>query len=429
MEIEFPYGKEREVKIEVPQENLYFSVDRGKIPPADDLGLRMRENLRRPIGTPSVSEMVKAKDRVLVIADDLTRPTPQKTLLPILLNELNALGVPDRRIEVLIGLGSHRHMTSQEIEGRFGREVVQRVDVSNHEYDRPERLVDLGKTLSGIPVSVNRKVKDADFLIGVGNIVPHTLAGWGGGGKIIQPGICGEETTTAVHVEGNLMNPIENLVGNMDQKVKRNIDAIALKAGLKMIVNTVLNQNDQVGELFIGHTVEAHREGVRFAEEFYSPMIPGYADMVVVSSYPADIDYWQAIKPLSYACKAVRKGGTVVFITPCSEGVSPAHPIVKERATVALEENLKAVREGKIEDKLAVSTLIAHEEIKNRASIICYSEGLSRSDKEALGFREASSAQEALTTALERHGPNAKIGVLKCGEILPRIGRRESRKI
>jgi len=421
MEIEFPYGKKKKVKIELSRKNLYFSADRGTIPPIDALGLRIREKLRRPIGTPSVSQLIKAKDRVLIVADDLTRPTPQKTLLPILLDELNALGIPDRRIDVLIALGSHRHMTSQEIEGRFGREVVQRVNISNHEYDQPERLVDLGKTLSGIPVSINRKIVDADFLIGVGNIVPHTLAGWGGGGKIIQPGICGEETTTAVHVEGNLMNPIENLVGNMDQKVKRNIDAIALKAGLKMIVNTVLNQNDQVGELFIGHPVEAHREGVRFAEAFYSPMIHGYADIAVVSSYPADIDYWQAIKPLSYACKAVRKGGTIVFITPCPEGVSPAHPTMKERATVPLEENLKVIKEGKIEDKLAVSTLIVHEEIRNRASVICYSEGLSKSDKESLGFREASSPKEALAMALEKHGPNAKIGVLKCGEILPRI--------
>jgi len=83
------------------------------------------------------------------------------------------------------------------------------------------------------------------------------------------------------------------------------------------------------------------------------------------------------------------------------------------------------VKERKIEDRLAVSTLIAHEEIKNRASIICYSEGLSRSDKEALGFQEASSAQEALTMALKKHGSNAKIGVLKCGEILPRTRKSE----
>ncbi len=423
MEIELRYGEVRRVKIDVPRENLYFAIDRGTIPAVNDLELRMREKLRRPIGTQPVSEIVKAEDRVLIIVDDLTRPTPQEKLLPILLDELNALGIPDRRIEVLIALGSHRPMTSQEIEGRFGREVVQRVEVSNHEYDRPEKLVDIGRTSSGIPVSINRKALDVGSLIGVGNIAPHILAGWGGGGKIIQPGICGEETTTAVHVEGHLMNPIENLVGKMDQKVRRDIDAIALKAGLKMILNTVLNQDDQVGELFIGHLVQAHREGVRFAEELYSPSIPGYADIVVVSSYPADIDYWQAIKPLSYACKAVRKGGTIVFITPCPEGISPAHPIMKERATVAFEENLKLVKEGKTEDKLAVSTLITHEEVKNRASIICYSEGLSRSDKEALGFQEASSPQEALTMALEKHSRNAKIGVLKSGEILPRIRR------
>ena len=424
MQVTLPYGKEKIVTIEIPNKNIYFVIGRGEVPALKNPGEEVRRGLRNPIGSPPFSEMVKPKDRVVILGDDITRPTPQDIIIPVLLNELNAAGVPDENIEVIIALGTHRYMNEREIRGKYGDEVVERVPVINHDYKDLKNLVDMGKTESGIPISVNKKVYDADFVIGVGNIVPHCYAGWGGGGKIIQPGVSGEETTAMTHIMAGKVRPVSKLIGRLDHKVKEEIDAVALKAGLNLIVNTVLNQEDKIAHVVVGDPVKAFREGVKAAEKIYCPAVPGQADIVIVSSYPADIDFWQAAKPLDYASVAVKKGGTIILVTPCPDKISPMHPIFRERATLGYDENLRAIESRELDDLVAGGALLLHAQVLERAEVICYSDGLTEDDKKALGFQHASTMNEAMEMAFKSQGRDAKVGVLKCGEILPVIKQR-----
>jgi len=421
MRVTLPYGKEKIVTMEISNKNLYFVIDRGAMPALKNPEEEIRRGLRNPIGSPLFSEMVKPEDRVVILGDDITRPTPQDMIIPVLLNELNAAGVPDENIEVIIALGTHRSMNEKEIKAKYGDEVVGRVPVINHDYKDLKNLVDMGETESGIPVSVNKKVHDADFVIGVGNIVPHCYAGWGGGGKIIQPGVCGEETTAMTHIMAGKVRPVSKLIGGLNHKVKQEIDAVALKAGLNLIVNTVLNQEDKIAHVVVGDPVKAFREGVKTAENIYCPAVPGRADIVIASSYPADIDFWQAAKPLDYASVAVKKGGTIILVTPCPDRISPMHPIFGERATLGYDENLKAIESRELDDLVAGGALLLHAQILERAEVICYSDGLTEDDKEALGFRHASTVDEAMEMAFKSQGREAKVCVLKCGEILPVI--------
>ena len=424
MQVTLPYGKEKIVTPEIPDKNIYFLIDRGEVPALKNPGEDIGRELRNPIGSPPLSEMVKPKDRVVILGDDMTRPTPQDIIIPVLLNELNAAGVQDENIEVIIALGTHRYMSEREIRGKYGDEVMERVPVINHDYKDLKNLVDMGKTESGIPISVNKKVYDADFVIGVGNIVPHCYAGWGGGGKIIQPGISGEETTAMTHIMAGRVRPVSKLIGRLDHKVKEEIDAVALKAGLNLIVNTVLNQEDKIAHVVVGDPVKAFREGVKAAEKIYCPAVPGQADIVTVSSYPADIDFWQAAKPLDYASVAVKKGGTIILVTPCPDKISPMHPIFRERATLGYDENLRAIESRELEDLVAGGALLLHAQMLERAEVICYSDGLTEDDKAALGFQHASTMNEAVEMAFKSQGREAKVGVLKCGEILPMIRRK-----
>ena len=424
MQVTLPYGKEKIVTPEIPDKNIYFLIDRGEVPALKNPGEDIGRELRNPIGSPPLSEMVKPKDRVVILGDDMTRPTPQDIIIPVLLNELNAAGVPDENIEVIIALGTHRYMNEREIRGKYGDEVVERVPVINHDYKDLKNLVDMGKTESGIPISVNKKVYDADFVIGVGNIVPHCYAGWGGGGKIIQPGISGEETTAMTHIMAGRVRPVSKLIGRLDHKVKEEIDAVALKAGLNLIVNTVLNQEDKIAHVVVGDPVKAFREGVKAAEKIYCPAVPGQADIVIVSSYPADIDFWQAAKPLDYASVAVKKGGTIILVTPCPDKISPMHPIFRERATLGYDENLRAIESRELDDPVVGGALLLHAQMLERAEVICYSDGLTEDDKAALGFQHASTMNEAVEMAFKSQGRDAKVGVLKCGEILPMIRRK-----
>ena len=418
MRIKLPYGKDKTVIVDVLDKNVFFIVDRGAAPPLKNPRDEIRRSLKNPIGTPSLQELVGPKDKVVIIGDDITRPTPQSIIMPVLLDELNAVGVSDENIQVIIALGTHREMSEKEIREKYGSEVVKRVPVVNHDCKDLTKLVHMGKTETGIPISVNKEVCDADFVMGVSNIVPHGLAGWAGGGKIILPGVCGEETTAMTHVIAAKVRPMSKLMGRLDSDLRREIDAVALKAGLKLIVNTVLNQEDKISHVVVGDPVKAFREGVKVAQGIYCPEVPAFADIVVVSSYPADIDYYQANKALAYASLAVKQGGTMVLITPCPEGISPIHPILKDRATLTYSENLEAIDKKEIDDLIAGAILLVHAQMMERAEVICYSNGLTEEDKKALGFKHANTVEEAMGMALKSQGKDAKVGILKCGEIL-----------
>lgn len=421
MRITLPFGKQNTVILDVPNKNLCFVVDRGEIPALEDPQGDIRKASKNPIGAPPLSESVRPEDKVVIIGDDVTRPTPQSVIIPVLLDELNAIGVPDKNIEVIIALGTHREMSEKEIREKYGDEVTERVSVTNHDFKDPKKLVCVGKRQSGVPAFINKRVYDADFVIGVGNIVPHCYAGWGGGSKIIQPGVCGEEITGMTHVMAGKIRPITNIVGRLDNKIKDEMDAVALKAGLKLIVNTVLNQKDEISRVVVGDPIKAFREGVKIAERIYCPEVNEQADIVIVSSYPANIDYWQAIKPVDYASVAVKQGGTIILVAPCPDGVSPTHPTMSEKATLSYNELLKVIENKEIDDLVGGGALLMHAQILERAEVICYSDGLTEGDKEALGFKHASTIDEAIEMAFESHGRDAKIGVLKCGEILPVI--------
>ena len=422
MKINLPYGKKETIAVEIPDENLYYIANRGEASALKELEKEIKEGLKRPIGVPSLLKMVNKDSKVVILVDDVTRPTPQRLILPVLLDGLNEAGVPDKNIEVIIALGTHRAMTESEINDRYGKEIAERVSIINHEYENEDTLVNMGKTALGTPISVNKKVCEADFVIGVGNIVPHCYAGWAGGGKIIQPGVCGEKTTEMTHLLAAQLIRKEWIAGNLNNDVRQEIDAVALKAGLKLIINTVLNQEDEISYLAIGSPIEAFKEGVKTAEKMYCQKVPGYADIVIVSSYPADIDYWQAEKALSYAMMGVKPGGTVIFITPCPERISPVHgKLFEERAKLSYEENLKAIKRKEIEDVIGGAGLLIHSHLMEHAEVICYSDGLRDEDKEALGFKQADSIEEAVEMALKNQGKKAKIGVLACGDIIPLV--------
>lgn len=420
MNINLPYGKEQIINVGIPDENIVFVADRIDAPAFANPEEEMRKALSTPIGTKPLRELVRGKDNVVIVGDDNTRPTPQMVIVPALLDELNAAGIPDERIKVVVALGTHRKMGEHEIKDKYGEEVFERVAVVNHDCKDSSKLVEIGIAEAGIPVRVNKVVYDADFVIGVGNIVPHCLAGWGGGGKIIFPGVCDEDTVALTHLEASKVRPLSQIMGTLDNKIRRKMDAVAVKAGLKLIINTVLNQEDKICYLAVGDPVKAFKEGVKAAEQIYCPEIPALADIVVVSSYPADIDYYQASKAILYATLAVKHGGTIVLVTPCYEGVSPIHPVIRERATLTFDENLKAVINNEIHDLIAASVLLLHAQALERAEVVCYSTGLSENDKKALGFRHAKTVEEAMELAFENQGKNAKVGILKCGEILPR---------
>jgi nickel-dependent lactate racemase len=419
LHFELPYGHHQKVEFDLPDRNLAYYAERKKLPPISDVHHSISEALKNPIGIPSLSKLVKKTDKVVVLVDDLTRPTPQDQVLPPVLEELCAGGLPTDNVQIMIALGTHRPMTDAEIVDHLGPEVAEQFEVTNSDFRDEKKLVNLGMTELGIPALVHRAVVDADFVLGVGNIVPHNAAGWGGGGKIILPGVCGEESVGMLHIAAGKVKPIGKLVATLENPMRRDINIIARKAGLKAIVNTVLNNEDKVVRVLAGDPEQAFREGVGTARQVFCQNVPELADIVVFSTYPADIDYWQAMKALDFAHVGVKKGGTIVLIAPCPERISPTHPTFKNRAKESYSNLLEAVNRNEFEDLPAAGALLMHSQMLERARVICYSTGFTEEDKHELGFVHASTVDEAIRMAFKRHGEHARVGVIECGEVVP----------
>jgi nickel-dependent lactate racemase len=419
-QIFFHLGKGR-IVVDIPDSNLvgvYSPRTADQARPADDL---IRESLAGPTGCEPIPSQVKQGDKALIVLDDVTRVTPARQILPHILSELGTAGVKDADVGIVFALGTHRYMTEEEMVRKTGVDAFKRFEVSNHYWRDEAMLRDLGTTRSGIPISVNTRILDADWSIGVGNIVAHRIAGYTGGGKIVQPGLSGAETTGLTHYNAGKYEG-EEIMGVADNPVRKEMEEIAEKAGLKMITNVVLDGKSTMTGCLSGNPVQAHREGVKACDEIYALPIEGKADIVVVDSHPADIDMWQAVKALEAAELAVKPGGTIVMFSPCWEGVSSEHPeLVKHgyRPPSVAEAMLES---GEVTDLCSAAAMMHVGKIIEKARVILYTVCIPKEDTLRLGFEYASDPQEAVDMAIEGAGSSPEILAFKrAAEVVPKI--------
>jgi len=414
-----PYGRES-IEIRIPEKNLVGVYSPRDAAPVTDVEAEIRRALASPIGSVPLREQLQGKNNAVLIADDNTRLTPTDILIPILLDECNAAGIPDSAIRVIIALGTHRFMTEDEIREKFGAETLCRVPVVNHPYKDPAALVDLGTTKNGERIRINRAVAEADFKMGIGSIVPHHIPGYSGGAKIIQPGVSGEETTAYTHLLS--VRAPRSYLGVLENPVREELDAMARRVGMNTILNTVLNRHGQVVQAFFGDVAEAFRAGVARSREIYDVPIPEEADIVLSSSHPCDIEFWQAHKTLYPSDLAVKAGGIVIVATPCHEGIAQTHCNMLEMAPYGSRRLREMVSAREIEDEVGAALAIAWAQVREREEVWMVSDGISPEESEKLGFRYFASIQEALDAALAQKGSCARVTVLThAPDMLPRI--------
>ena len=417
--VALPYGRD-EVEFTIPDLNLIGIYSPREVAPVNDVKAEIRRALAAPIGAQPLQKQVRGKKNVVLIADDNTRLTPTDVLIPILLDECNAAGVSDSAITVIIALGTHRPMTDDEIMVKFGAETLRRVSIRNHPYKDPDALVDLGMTRNGGRILINRAVVEADFKMGIGSIVPHHIPGYAGGSKIIQPGVSGEDTTAHTHLLS--VRAPRSYLGVLDNPVREELDAIAKKVGMNSILNTVLNRQGEVVQAFFGDVVKAFRAGVEKSREVYEIPVPEAADIVLAGSHPCDLDFWQAHKTLYPSDLAVKAGGIVIVVTPCSEGVSRMHDGILELTSHGSQQIREMVSGKCVRDEVGAALAIAWAQVKEREEIWIVSDGICAGEASKLGFRHFTAVQEALDAALAQKGAAARVTVLtQAPDMLPQI--------
>ena len=420
MRIDFPYPGIN--SIDIPDQNLLgvFAPSKAEIEKSEEKIIE--EAFLHPAGSSPLPEILEWCQDVLILVDDYTRTTPTQKILPRLMKELERGGIKREGIRFLIASGTHRPMTEEEILIKFGNEIPKQYSILNHEFLDSSQLVYLGETTGQIPIYINRIVEEVDLIIGLGQIVPHRVSGFSGGGNIIQPGICGEETTGKTHWLSAQFDGSE-ILGRITNPVKKEIERVAEKAGLEWIINTIQDGTGRLVKVVAGDPVQAYREGAAISREVYQSLLPEEADIVIADSHPYDSELWLAAKGIYAAELAVKKGGIVILVTSCPEGISVSHPEVLELGYQTYEEVDQKVRQRKIK-KLTAAAHLVHvgRVIKQRAKGVLVSQGISKEETEKLGFIYARDPQEALEIAFSHLSPDAKVAVLqRGGEILPVI--------
>jgi len=423
--VSIPYGK-RQIAIDIPDANFCEVLYPNAVEFPADESVEIRRAIENPIGTPDLEELAFPGCRVAILCDDISRPTPTDRILPILLDKLHRAGVSDDRIVIIMALGSHRPMTAAEIDKKVGRQIRERIAVFNSEFRDKTRLVELGIAPGGVRVWADKRAVAADIRIGLGSIVPHPAVGWSGGAKIIYPGITGEETVATFHLQHGRVP--WNMWGSDKSPVRQDMERWVDTVGLHFIVNVVCTPRGRIYKAVVGHYIKAHRAGVEYAKHLFGVKARGRVEIAIVSSYPADWDFWQAGKGLVSGDFLVKDGGTLVLVTPCPEGVGP-HPdfmrlVGRDDIESLLDQTKSALHAGG--DPLAVSVAAATARIRKRVRVALVSEGLSSRDATEAGFIKFSSVELALADALASHGPSARISVLPYGgEVYPMVSAQQ----
>ncbi len=279
----------------------------------------IKEAILNPIGTPQLSELAKGKKNAVIVIDDMTRTTPTYKIIPYVFEELEKAKISKEQVTILLAVGAHRPLNRRDILLKLGKEVVDAVRIENH---HPyENLTNLGESNVGTPIDVNTTYVNADLKISLGGVIPHPLAGFGGGAKIVLPGVCGIRTLEANHSAG--MRGIGAGIGRMTE-IRKDIEEIAEKVGLDFSINAILSEIGGVTDITSGHFKDAHRRAMEIAKRRYSTKITLNNNICFFNCYPEDSELNQSLKGfnlmMTAPTKMLDRNGSIVLMSSSYEG-------------------------------------------------------------------------------------------------------------
>ncbi|MEW6736744.1 MAG: nickel-dependent lactate racemase [Acidobacteriota bacterium] len=286
------------------------------------------QGFTNPIDSSSFEEIFHSKDQVLIVVPDATRAAGTARIVPLIVSKLNQIGIKDENISILIGGGIHRLPTRQEISNIVGDTIAERLSVYPHDARDPAATVYLGETSKGTPVEINRRLTQTDHVIITGAISFHYCAGFSGGRKIILPGCASERSVQSHHLLAFDRDRLYRRAGVATRRlegnpVHENILEAAAMLNPAFLVNTVINNNNEVAALFAGHWRNAHLKGCHAYDASHTIAVKNRRPLVIVScaGLPRDVNLIQAHKAIEHASGIVAEGGTMILLAECSQGL------------------------------------------------------------------------------------------------------------
>ncbi len=409
-----PYG-ESQVSFEVPSNNLLGIFYPKAVVDKINEDRTLRRAMENPIGSPRLREMVKRGQKVAIVTSDLTRPTPSNKMLPLIIEELEAVGIPDKDIFIVFALGIHRPMSEEEMREAISAAYFERFQTLNHD---PENVVRLGVTSRGTPVELYRPLVEADVRICLGNIEFHYFAGFSGGAKAILPGCASRETIYANH---RWMVTAEASVSRIEgNPVRMDLEEGGAMLGVDFILNVIVDSAHRIVAAYAGDVIAAHRAGCRAVIERGSVEIPCRGDIVVASpgGYPKDVNLLQSNKALQSAKDFVRDNGIVILVAECREGFGNAVMEQWMKEIPSPDETIRKIQQKFVQGgHIAAAIAMIEKRIK-----IFFVSAFEPSSVRQIRWYPFESVQQALNRSLEILGKESKVIVLpEATSILARV--------
>ena len=401
MKLEFGYGTTVQT-VEVPEKNLLCTLMANPMEHAHRGQDAVRYALENPIGSLPLHQLAKKGQKIAIITSDISRPLPSFDVLPGVLDELEKGGVSLSDVTVVFALGSHRKHTVEEMIRLVGEDCFRRVRCVDSD---PEDCIRMGVTKAGTPVDITRAVAEADFKICLGNIEFHYFAGYSGGAKAIMPGV---STPDAIQANHKMMVLDSACAGNLENNpLRMDIEEAGAICGIDFIVNAVLDEHKKIVYAVAGDVTKAHRVGCAYLDKMYRVEIPERADIVLVSQggAPKDANLYQVQKALDNAKHAVKKGGTIILMGACPEGLGSAK---FEQWLVSAPTAHSMVERIREHFELGGHKAAAIGMVLENASVDLISE-MEDDFVRSIFLNPMPSAQAAFTKAMDKYGENATV--------------------
>jgi len=417
MKFSLPYDKKK-ITVEIADKNFVASLE-SKVEtyqPGKSQNELVEASLDAPIGTPKLEELVRGKKNIVIISSDHTRPVPSKIITPILLRRIRS-AQPDADIKILVATGFHRQSTREELIDKYGQDIVDHEQIVMHVSTDDSSMKKIGTLPSGGECIVNRLAAEADLLISQGFIEPHLFAGFSGGRKSVLPGIASYKTIMANHCAEFINSPNARpgyLKGN---PIHEDMVYAAKTAGLKFIVNVVLNEGREIIASFAGGLEPAHEKGCEFIASLAEvKKVPCDVTVVTNGGYPLDQNIYQAVKGLVSAEATNKDGGVIVMVAGLSDGTGGEgfyHNLAEAKSGKDYLDRVSHVdRRHTVADQWESQVLAR---VLSRHHVIMVSDLVKPELVTGMHMEHAKSFDEAMSRAYELQGKDAKVAVIPDG--------------
>ncbi len=318
--IQIPYGKNTQTlqvaddrlrAVLAPRHAAYENMDQSAA---------VQTALENPIGSARLCELVKGKQRILVITSDHTRPVPSRVTLPLFLKEIRR-GNPGAELRILVATGMHRPTTEAELRAKMGDGIVDKETIVIHEAETDEDMRFFGTLPSGGELWLNKLVEWADLTVAEGFIEPHFFAGFSGGRKSILPGVASKKTVLYNHNARFIQHPLARQGSLEGNPLHRDMLFAAKQAGLAFILNVLIDADKRVIAAVAGDPEEAHGQGCALCAEL-TEVDAAVSDIAITSNggYPLDQNVYQSVKGMTAAEACVRQGGAIILCAALGDG-------------------------------------------------------------------------------------------------------------